>query len=244
MKALRTNHDPIMNPLFHPSSCRSPRLWVAGPVNELVDACATGLVGAIVTNPDVFAAWVKADARPPEQIAARLADETGLPVFLQLFGPDLDGFMKQAEAIQTLDSRLIPKLPATAAGLSAAARLAPALPVLITAVATVSQAAAASAAGARFLCPYFARLRDCGIDPAALCRESSSLFSRLGSATEIIPASVRTAGDFELALNSGSTGAIIFTGLFRELLDHPTVRQALEGFQPAWDSIPNSILKP
>ena len=234
----------MMNPLFPPGSCRSPRLWVAGPVNELVEVCATGLVGAIVTNPDVLAAWVKADGRPPEESAARLAADTGLPVFLQLFGPDLDGFMKQAEAIQALDSRLIPKLPATAAGLAAAARLAPQLPVLVTAVATVSQAAAASAAGARFLCPYFARLRDSGIDPASLCRESSFLFSRLGSATEIVPASIRGAGDFELALKSGSAGAIIFTGLFRELLDHPTVRQALEGCQAAWDSIPQSILKP
>lgn len=73
MNLLRANHDPIMTPLFHPSSCRSPRLWVAGPVNEIADACATGLVGAIVTNPDVLAAWVKADGQPPEQTAARYA---------------------------------------------------------------------------------------------------------------------------------------------------------------------------
>ena len=233
-----------MNELFHQDSSRAPRLWVAGPVNELPAACATGLVGAIVTNPDVLAAWFKTDGRPPEQTAARLAAETGLPVFLQLFGPDRDGFLKQAEAIQALDSRLIPKLPATAEGLAAASVLSPALPVLITAVATVAQAAAAAAAGARFLCPYFARLRDSGIDPAALCRESSALFARLGSATEIVPASIRNAGDFELALNAGSTGAIVFTGLFRELLEHPTVRQALDGFQPAWNSISSSILKP
>ena len=232
-----------MPSLFADKPNPGPRLWVAGPVDELLDACATGLPEAIVTNPDVLAAWFKADGNLPELTATRLAQKTGLPVFLQLYGPDLDAFLRQAEAIQSLDPRLIPKLPATAAGLAAAARLAPDLPLLITAVATLSQAASAATAGARFLCPYFARLRDSGIDPAALCRESATLFNRLGSPTEIIPASIRSAADFELALNSGSTGAIVFTGLFREMLEHPTLHQALVGFQPAWDSMTNSELR-
>lgn len=224
-------------------SSKAPRLWVAGPVDEILHACATGLPEAIVTNPDVLAAWFKADGVVPEETAARLARETGRPVFLQLLGPDTASFLRQAEAIQSLDSRLIPKLPANAAGFAAAAALSPALPILITAVATLSQAAAAAAAGARFLCPYFARLRDAGHDPAALCRESAELFKRLGCATELVPASIRTSEDFELALAAGSTGAIVFTGLFRELMEHPTVGSALEGFQTAWDSMPDSILK-
>lgn len=224
-------------------SAKAPRLWVAGPVDEIIAACATGLPEAIVTNPDVLAAWFKTDGRAPEATAVHLVQETGRPVFLQLLGPDTASFLRQAEAIQKLSPLLIPKLPATAAGLAAAAVLAPTLPVLITAVATLAQATAAAAAGARFLCPYFARLRDVGHDPAALCRDAAALFNRLGCATELVPASIRNADDFALALNSGSTGAIIFTGLFRELMEHPTVSSALAGFQNAWDNIPHSILK-
>ncbi len=220
-----------------------PRLWIAGPADELLAACATGLPQAIVTNPDVVAGWFKADGIVPEQTAVRLVRETGLPLYLQLRGPDRGAFLKQAEAIQLLDPLLIPKLPATADGLAAAAVLAADLPVLITAVASLSQAAAAAAAGARFLCPYYARMRDAGGDPVALCRESSALFARLGCATELVPASIRTVADFESALNAGSTGAIIFTGLFREMLEHPTVRQALDGFEAAWEVLPESMLR-
>lgn len=222
---------------------RVPRLWVAGPVDELREACATGLPEAIVTNPDVLATWFRGNARAPEQTAADLAAETGLPIFVQLSGPDRDAFLRQANAIQKVDSRLIPKLPATAGGFAVAARLSADLPILMAGVATLSQAAAAAAAGARFLCPYFARLREGGIDPAAFCREASALFSRLGCSTELVPASIRTVGDLELALSSGSTGVIVFTGLFRELLEHPTTRQALDGFGPAWDTLPDGILR-
>ncbi|MCW1923400.1 hypothetical protein OKA05_12615 [Luteolibacter arcticus] len=214
-----------------------PRLWVAGPVDEILAAAATGLVEAVVTNPDVLASWREADGVPPERTAARIAGDTGLPVFLQLRGPDRESFLRQAAAIRALDPRLLPKIPATAEGFSAAAALRDA-PVLITAVATLAQAAAAAAAGARFLCPYFARMRDLGMDPARLCFEAS----RLSAAMELVPASLRTVDDFELALRSGSTGGIVFTGLFREMLEHDNVLRAMDGFEPAWTKCSGSIL--
>src|SRR5690606_31140515 len=144
-----------------------------------------------VTNPDVLASWHDAEGVPPEVTAAGIAGDTGLPVFLQLRGPDRETFLRQADAIRALDPLLLPKLPATAAGFSAAAALR-AVPVRMTAVATLAQAATAAVAGARFLCPYFARMRDAGLDPGELCLEASRLFARLHAPAEMVPASLRT----------------------------------------------------
>lgn len=223
---------PIQLPL------NAPRFWIAGPAADLIDTAATGLAGAIVTNPDVLAAWHEADRVSPEITAMKLADLTGLPVFLQLRGPSRDDFLRQADAVRRLHPMFLPKLPATRDGFAATAALR-GTPVLVTAVATISQAAAASAAGAGFICPYFARLRDEGLDPGKLCSDAATLYQRTGSRTEVVPASLRTTGDFEAALHSGATGGIVFTSLFRELLEHPGVARALEGFERSWAKCPD-----
>jgi len=230
------NPPPQQPPFAGPPS--APRLWVAGPVDELIEACATGIPGAIVTNPDVVAGWFRVDGRDPVETAAALVEHTALPLFLQLAGPDRASFLRQAGAITRRDPRLLPKLPATAEGLAAAAVLSARGPLLVTAVSSLAQAAMAAAAGARFLCPYFARLRDAGIDPADLCARGAASFGRLGCPTEFVPASIRSLADFESALAAGATGGIVFTGLFREMLDHPATAAALTGFDAAWKSLP------
>lgn len=220
----------------------APRIWIAGSAAALPPLCATGIPQAIVTNPDVLAGWHRENGRAPEDTAAGLAETTGLPVFLQLRGPDADALIRQARAIRSLHPLLLPKLPATAAGLAACATLAGETTVLVTAVATLAQAAAAAAAGAQFLCPYFARLRDHGGDPAALCAASASCFARTGCTTELVPASLRNRADFESALSHGATGGILFTQLFEEILEHESCGAAMESFTPAWNSLPPGIL--
>ncbi len=229
--------DPMMADFDFP---KRPRLWIAGPPDEVLKAAATGLPGAIVTNPDVLAGWQRSEGRAPELTAAELAERTGLPVFVQLRGPDRDGFLRQAEAIRVLHPLLLPKLPATTAGFAAASALRD-RKVLVTAVATLSQAVAAAAAGAAFICPYFARLRDAGLDPEELCRSSSDYFKATACSTELVPASLRSVADYELALRSGSSGGIVFTSLFREMLEHPSVESAMEGFEASWKRIDSSI---
>ena len=232
---------PPFPPLTEPAA--APRIWVAGPVDELIDACASGIPTAIVTNPDVIAAWHRSDGRDPVETAASLVERTGRPLFLQLAGPTCDDFLRQADAIRARDPLLLPKLPATPAGLAATARLSPHTAVLVTAVSSLAQALAAAAAGARFLCPYFARLRDAGIDPAGLCSRASTAFRNTGCHTELVPASIRTLDDFEYAIAAGATGGIVFTGLFREMLSHPATTSALDGFQTSWNSLPPTCLK-
>lgn len=226
-----------------PQPASKPRIWIAGSAAALPPLCRTGIPEAIVTNPDVLAGWHRENGRAPEITAAELADATGLPVFLQLRGPDTNALLRQAGAIRSLHPLLLPKLPATAAGLAACATLAKETTVLVTAVATLAQAAAAAAAGAQFLCPYFARLRDHGGDPAELCAATASLFTQTRTTTELIPASLRNRADFETALRHGASGGILFTQLFEEILEHESCVAAMDSFTPAWNTLPPGILQ-
>jgi transaldolase len=218
-----------------------PRLWVAGPVDELLIAAKSGLADALVTNPKVLADWSAAGSQPVEMLAAELAESTGLPVYLHLRGPDEAAFLRQAEKLRTTHPLLLPKLPADAAGLAATCRLAADFPVLVTGVATLAQVFAAHAAGARFVCPYFARLRDTGVNVVELLEQSARLAARFARPFEIVPASVRDGQDVKLALSAGATGVIIFTGLFGELLRHETTEQALAGFEKDWTTVRTNL---
>ncbi len=43
-------------------------IWIAGTLNQVLAACQTGLVSAIVTNPTVMADWTK-DGQTLESVA-------------------------------------------------------------------------------------------------------------------------------------------------------------------------------
>lgn len=232
------DHRAILNTF---TETARPRLWVAGPIDELLVAAQSGLVDALVTNPKVLADWSAAGSQPVELLAAELADATGLPVYLQLRGPDEAGFLRQAEKLRTTHPLLLPKLPADAPGLAATRRLAAEFPVLVTGVATLAQVFAAHAAGARFICPYFARLRDAGVNMVELLEQSARLAARYALPMEIVPASVRDGQDVRLALQAGATGVIVFTGLFRALLRHESTEQALAEFEKDWASVRTNV---
>ncbi len=109
--------------------------------------------------------------------------------------------------------------------------------MLITGLASLAQVFAAHAAGARFICPYLARLRDGGTDIATFFEQTVRLGARFPQPMELVPASVRTVEDVELALQHGATGVIVFTALFHALLRTTATEQALAGFERDWAKI-------
>lgn len=211
------------------------KLWIAGTVDQVEAAAATGLASAIVTNPTVVAQWTTAARRPLEDIAAELVAATGLPLYIQLHGPSPEAFLAEAEALRRLSPLLLPKLPSTTEGLVACRALAAqGIPVLVTTVCSVNQAYLAAIAGAASICPYFARLGESGRDPAQFIATVAALYARHSLKTEILPASIRTLEQAEAALVAGASGLIIFDELFRRLCDHEVTASSLAGFETDW----------
>lgn len=219
-------------------------IWIAGTVEEVITASKTGLVSAVVTNPIVIAGWTK-DGQPLESVAADVIRETKLPLYIQLQGPTHGHFLRETEYLKRISDRIIPKLPATREGLSAAAELERnGTATLITTVCSVNQAYASASAKATAICPYFSRVRDADEDAIELIRNIAVLYRRWGVKTHIRPASVRSVQDVQNCLLAGADGVIIFHDVFQQLFLHPVTEQSLQAFEADWQQITRSEMYP
>lgn len=209
-------------------------IWIAGTLNQVLAACQTGLVSAIVTNPTVMADWTK-DGQTLESVATDVIKATHLPLYIQLHGPTRQQFLRETEYLKRISDLITPKLPSTLDGLSAAAELeASGTETLITTVCSVNQAYASVAAGATTICPYFSRLRDQGEDATQFINNISTLYRRWGAKTCIKPASVRSVQDVQDCLLAGADGVIIFHDVFQQLTLHPVTEHSLQAFEKDW----------
>jgi TalC/MipB family fructose-6-phosphate aldolase len=211
------------------------KLWIAGTVPQVIAAARTGLPSAIVTNPTVVAEWTTDADKPIEEIAKQLLAETDLPLYIQLRGPDTDGFLREAEHFEQISSRILPKLPSTTDGIAAAAELEhQGRTTLVTTVCSVNQAYLCAAAGVSAICPYFARLDQSGDDAAAFLSRVAKLYRDHGAATKILPASIRSPAQAEAALCAGASGVIVFDDVFRAFCSHPVTASSLKAFEADW----------
>jgi transaldolase len=206
-------------------------VWIAGSVEQVIEAGRGGQIDAVVTNPTVAAEWCR-EGETLRAAAMRVVDATGLPLFVQLRGPGRDEMLNEAERLESWSPLILPKLPATPAGLETAARLSQERrDTLITTICTATQAALFAAAGATYLCPYMSRLEEAGSDPLRLIREITRRFDETRAETAIVPASLRRVEQIEQAWLAGAQGVILPFELFRAALDHPLTESSLAGFE-------------
>lgn len=171
-----------------------PRLYVDSADVDRVDALlAAGVVRGVTTNPTILDRAGRAAADIPELYrawAARGAEE----IFFQTWGGDAAAYRAHADEILELGDRVAVKVPATAEGFAAAQALVrDGATVLVTAVYSVAQALACASIGVRYIAPYLGRLRDAGLDGAALIARMQQVCD--GSGTDVLAASLRSPED-------------------------------------------------
>ncbi|MGN6506218.1 MAG: transaldolase family protein [Tepidisphaeraceae bacterium] len=209
----------------------SATLWIAGTIDECASAASTGLTSAIVTNPTVIAKWC-AGTRTLEAVCQEMLERAPLPLFVQLRGPMTAQYLAEAAHLRKISTRVVPKLPATLDGLAAVRALADrGVESLVTTVCSLEQAYLCAAAGARWICPYVARVNDAGGNAFTLIRDAAEYYRRTNAGIRIMPASVRTRLDAEECLRAGADGVIVFHDLFLTLFDHPVMMNSLEKFE-------------
>lgn len=212
-------------------------IWIAGSPEEVAEAAQTGLVSAVVTNPTVIADWTK-DGQSLESVAASVIQATGLPLYIQLYGPTREQFLREADYLKNVSKLIIPKIPATLEGLAAARILeSKGIETLITTICSLNQAYVAAVAGVTAVCPYYSRLRDHGEDASRFIRDVADMYRREGVNTRIRPASVRSVEDVAQCLLNGADGVIVFYEVFRQLTAHPVSDKSLADFEKDWQQI-------
>ena len=224
---------------------------------ELARVLPSPVVHGVTTNPTLLRrAGVAWDGLP--ELVRRVADLGARAIHLQVRHRETDDMLRDARELASLAGHLqvVVKLPATRAGLSAAATLAAdGVPVTLTAVYHVEQVLWAALVGARYAAPYLGRLDDAGRDglaevaamEAALRtyggRQRNAVAGRIAGAhapdtpfakdeasLRLLVASVRSPEAFRALLALGVGAITVPVPLFERLVEHEETLAAERAF--------------
>jgi transaldolase len=158
----------------------------------------TGIFHGVTTNPLLLErAGLPCTVEELARLAARAAALRAREIHLQAWGAD-DAEMARTGArladLATGATSVVVKVPATADGFRAAARLREAgIPLTMTAVYAPGQVLAAAALGAAYAAPYLGRLDDDGRDGRKVLLAMQAILRGSGAATRLLAASLRGA---------------------------------------------------
>lgn len=206
---------------------------------ELKALAETGLVDGVTTNPSLVA---KAGRDFFETLRDICASVSG-PVSAEVVAQDAETMLKEGRKLRTVADNIVVKLPLTVEGLKACKVFEEeGVPTNVTLCFSATQALLAAKAGATFISPFIGRLDDNGADGMELIREIRAIYDNYGYATQILAASVRTAGHVRDAAIAGADCATIPPATFKSLYKHILTDAGLEAFMKDWKSTGQSIL--
>jgi len=195
------------------------------------DLLDVGIFAGVTTNPSLMELAGLRYEQVPAFYAA-VAGAGAAEVFFQAAGGSPAEFEAHGRQLASIGERVVVKVPATRAGLSAAARLAVAgVPVLITAVYSVAQAVAAGCLGARYIAPYVGRMTDAGRDGVAVAADMMRALR--GSRTEVLAASIRSVDVIDALAVAGIDTVSIGPAVARTMLADVSTEQAAQTFEQA-----------
>jgi transaldolase len=206
---------------------------------ELKKLAETGLVDGVTTNPSLVA---KAGRDFLETLGEICAAVPG-PVSAEVVAQDADAMIREGRKLRGVASNIVVKVPLTPEGLRACKRLEEdGHPTNVTLCFSAVQALLAAKAGATYISPFLGRLDDNGQDGMALIREIRAIYDNYDFQTQILAASIRSAGHVRDAAIAGADCATIPPAVFKSLYKHVLTDAGLEAFLKDWKSTGQSIL--
>ncbi len=182
-------------------------------IEEARQAADWGWVSGATTNPTLLA---KSDL-PPAITLKQLGIFFKGPIFYQLTEESVESMTEEARlAGDLLGDQLVLKIPATALGFQAAARLSQKYAVAITSLYTPAQALLANAAGAKYALYYHNRAKRLLPDGADLARQLIEVLAQ--TETQVVAASLKSPQEL---LEARLAGVPILSAPFQVLAQLP-----------------------
>lgn len=186
----------------------APRLLIDSADRAQAEALlGTGAFVGLTTNPTILErGGCRAADLPAVHAWARAAGAE--EICFQTWGTTADELLANASRLLEIDPGLVVKVPTTAPGIRAAARLVDqGVEVLLTAVYRPAQMLAACAIGVRYVAPYVGRMADTGTaDAVGATVAMQQIADRAGTSTLVLAASLRTVEEV-IALAVGGVRA-------------------------------------
>jgi len=206
-------------------------------LTQLRPLLKTGVFYGVTTNPVILKESGLTTAELP-QFTGAVLQAGAREVYLQAWGRQSEDLYRCGRSLAAIDNRVVVKLPATQAGLSAASRLAAeGVRTCITAVYTPFQALLASAVGAALVAPYLGRINDSGRDGYAIIAKMAQALRRIDSSTEILPASIRSTADLVTLAQEGVRCVTLSTQIAERLFQEPLTLEAALVFEQSIEEV-------
>ncbi|MDX8152742.1 transaldolase family protein [Patulibacter brassicae] len=206
-----------------------------GSVAEVEEIARWGVLAGATTNPSLLA---KEDGAP-EDIIRRICELVDGPTSAEVVSEDADGMVAEGVALRGLDERVVVKVPFSAAGLEATARLRElGHPVNMTLVFSAPQAILAAEAGATYISSFLGRLDDIGIDSTETTREIVEAVAVNSTGAQVLAASIRHPIHVTTAAALGADVATVPGKILRQMLQHPLTASGIDQFTKDWQSRP------
>ncbi len=207
-------------------------------IQAVEQALKTGYVYGVTTNPTLLQ---RARVRIGDVPAlARAVLELGAhELHLQVYSPETAEMLEQARQLFDIDPRrVVVKIPVTAAGYAAAARLViEGVRVTLTAVYTVAQVVLAQSINAHYVAVYVGRMRDDGLDALGLVRQMQGVLNVQHAGVEILAASIRAPVEVEQLAEIGVPAVTLPLEVLRQLPESPQTAAAAAAFVEAAESL-------
>jgi TalC/MipB family fructose-6-phosphate aldolase len=209
-------------------------------IADIAEISAAYPIAGVTTNPTILLAALETGQRLSDtEVLRGLLEVCTGPVFMQPVGESPDALYKAALVYGAADpERVVVKLPATSTGLQAARDLSrDGIQFAFTAVATVAQAYLGALAGARWVIPYFCRLRQSGVDVSQIISDMSHLLEGQKTMTRILAASLKTPNDIIEATLAGAHDVTAPPGVIEAMSRHSMTEAAVKQFSEDWQRV-------
>lgn len=203
--------------------------------DQIAEILEWGIMKGVTTNQKIF--LNEKGVNFEEQSKKILKMVNPLPVSLE--GPnDLDELLESARKYTKWGKNVVIKVPmlADGSGLKAVKILeGEGIKTNVTAMMTVNQATLAIAAGASYASLFFNRIRDSGLDPVEVVKQSRAVIDNGGFKTKLIVGSIRTPKDVEEIISANPHVITIPYKILKEMPYHERTVSTLEEFDKAWE---------
>lgn len=190
-------------------------------------------IHGVTTNPSIIAKGGKPLAQALPALRSIIGSDKIL--FAQVMSEKAEDMVKEAAHLQTLDEKLVVKVPVTPEGLLAIQQLKTRnILTLGTAVYSPMQAFMAALAGASYVAPYVNRIDAQGGSGIKCVQELQQLLNLHAPQCQILAASFKTPRQVLDCLLAGCTSVTLPIDVAEQLVRSPAVDAAITQFNQDW----------
>lgn len=204
-------------------------------LDEIRQAARWGILSGVTTNPTLLA---REEGVGFEETIRTIATLVNGPISAETVSEDADGMVEEGEEYASWHSNVVVKVPATSAGLEAAARLAELdIQTNVTLIFNANQALLAALAGAFLVSPFIGRVDDISHNGTELIREIADIFKQNDHIhTQILAASIRHPRHIIEAAQAGAHIATCPWDVLQKAIQHPLTDRGVQSFLADWRS--------